>query len=164
MHVSGEGNIDGAQTSTNYVHTNRQNNRTGQGGSEATILFDRSSDHAEALYAAFRGLRKKASAGVDGVTYQMYEKDAARNIQQLHGRLKEASTGLTAAQDLHPKENGKERTYLHTPWRTRSCRSDGRGAERIYEQDFFECSYGFRLDEGRTTHWTRWDESSAETH
>src|SRR5258708_38021158 len=43
---------------------------------------------AEALYAAFRGLRKKASAGVDGVTYQMYEKDAARNIEQLHGRLK----------------------------------------------------------------------------
>jgi len=38
---------------------------------------------AEALYAAFRGLRKKASAGVDGVTYQMYEKDAARNIRQL---------------------------------------------------------------------------------
>jgi RNA-directed DNA polymerase len=43
----------------------------------------------EALYAAFRGLRKKASAGVDGVTYQKYEKDAARNIQQLHERLKE---------------------------------------------------------------------------
>jgi len=28
----------------------------------------------EALYAAFRGLRKKASAGVDGVTYDMYER------------------------------------------------------------------------------------------
>ena len=27
----------------------------------------------EALYAAFRGLRKKASAGVDGITYQKYE-------------------------------------------------------------------------------------------
>jgi RNA-directed DNA polymerase len=26
----------------------------------------------EALYAAFRGLRKKASAGVDGVTYEGY--------------------------------------------------------------------------------------------
>ena len=44
---------------------------------------------SEALYAAFRNLRKKASAGVDGVTYQIYEKDAARKIQQLHERLKE---------------------------------------------------------------------------
>jgi RNA-directed DNA polymerase len=42
----------------------------------------------EALYAAYRGLRKKASAGVDGVTYGMYERDAARNIQTLHERLK----------------------------------------------------------------------------
>jgi len=38
----------------------------------------------EALYAAFRGLRKKTSAGMDGVTYQKYAKDAARKIQQLH--------------------------------------------------------------------------------
>ena len=42
----------------------------------------------EALYVAFRGLRKKASAGVDGVTYEMYEKDVARNIRTLHERLK----------------------------------------------------------------------------
>src|ERR1039458_803544 len=72
----------------------------------------------EALYAAFRGLRKKASAGVDGVTYQMYEKDTARNIQQLHGRLKE---GKYRAQPLRrvsiPKENGKERP-ISIPWRS----------------------------------------------
>jgi hypothetical protein len=37
----------------------------------------------EALYAAFRGLRKKASAGVDGVTYGMYERDAVLEAQQL---------------------------------------------------------------------------------
>jgi RNA-directed DNA polymerase len=65
---------------------------------------------AEALYAAVRGLRKKASARVDGVTEQMYEKDAARNIRQLHERLKE---GKYRAQPLRriyiPKENGKER-------------------------------------------------------
>src|SRR6202140_4184851 len=36
------GNIDGTQNSTHYVHANRQNIRTSQGGSEATILFDRS--------------------------------------------------------------------------------------------------------------------------
>ncbi|MGM3941143.1 group II intron reverse transcriptase/maturase, partial [Salmonella sp. NW387] len=30
----------------------------------------------EAMYAAFRSLRKDASAGVDGVRYEEYEKDA----------------------------------------------------------------------------------------
>ena len=39
------------------------------------------------MYAAFLRLRKEASAGVDGVTYEEYEKDAARNIRQLHRRL-----------------------------------------------------------------------------
>jgi hypothetical protein len=43
--VAGVPNIAEAQTSTHCVHTNRQNNRTSQGGSEATIVFDRSSDH-----------------------------------------------------------------------------------------------------------------------
>ena len=64
----------------------------------------------EALYAAFRGLRKDASAGVDGVTYAEYEKDAERNIRELHEQLKE---GQYQAQPLRrvyiPKENGKQR-------------------------------------------------------
>ena len=64
----------------------------------------------ERLYAAFRGLRKDASAGVDGVSYQEYEANAERNIQALHERLKD---GTYRAQPLRrvyiPKENGKER-------------------------------------------------------
>ena len=64
----------------------------------------------EAMYAAFRGLRKEASAGVDGVTYEEYERDAARNIRQLHQRLKD---GKYQAQPLRriyiPKEDGKQR-------------------------------------------------------
>ena len=33
------------------------------------------------LYEAFRGLRKDASAGIDGVTYEQYETNAEENIQ-----------------------------------------------------------------------------------
>src|SRR5260370_38138021 len=62
----------------------------------------------EALEAAFRSLRKAASAGVDGVTYEEYEANAGRNIRQLHQRLKD---GTNQAQPLRriyiPKENGK---------------------------------------------------------
>jgi len=40
-----------------------------------------------ALMAAFEGLRKDASAGVDGVTYREYEQEVWRNIPTLHHRL-----------------------------------------------------------------------------
>src|SRR5579864_299223 len=43
----------------------------------------------EELYVAFWRLRREASAGIDGVTYQEYEKDAIRNIRTLHQRLKD---------------------------------------------------------------------------
>ena len=104
----------------------------------------------EALYAAFRGLRKKASAGVDGVTYQMYEKDAARNIQQLHERLKE---GKYRAQPLRrvyiPKENGKERPISIPSLEDKIVqKATGEVLNAIYEQDFLECSYGFRPGRG----------------
>src|ERR1700733_9949424 len=105
---------------------------------------------AEALYAAFRGLRKKASAGVDGVTYQMYEKDAARNIRQLHERLKE---GKYRAQPLRriyiPKENGKERPISIPSLEDQIVqKATGEVLKAIYEQDFLECSYGFRTGRG----------------
>src|SRR6202161_521212 len=104
----------------------------------------------EALYAAFRGLRKKASAGVDGVTYQMYEKDAARNIRQLHERLKE---GKYRAQPLRriyiPKENGKERPISIPSLEDKIVqKATGEVLNAIYEQDFLECSYGFRPGRG----------------
>jgi hypothetical protein len=38
----------------------------------------------ETLYAAFRSLRKDASAGMDGVTYEGYQQDAERKIQELY--------------------------------------------------------------------------------
>ena len=104
----------------------------------------------ETLYVAFQGLRKKASAGVDGVTYQKYEKDAVRNIQQLHERLKE---GKYRAQPLRriyiPKENGKQRPISIPSLEDKIVqRATGEVLNAIYEQDFLECSYGFRPGRG----------------
>jgi group II intron reverse transcriptase/maturase len=105
----------------------------------------------EALYAAFRGLRKKASAGVDGVRYEEYEKDAARNIQTLHERLK---NGKYQAQPLRrvyiPKENGKQRPISIPALEDKIVQKavvEIRNA--IYEQDFLDCSYGFRPGRGQ---------------
>ena len=77
----------------------------------------------EKLHEAFRGLRKDASAGIDGVTYEQYEAHAEENIRQLHQRLKE---GKYRAQPLRrvyiPKEDGNRGRSPFPPSRIRSCR------------------------------------------
>ncbi len=100
----------------------------------------------EALYEAFRDLRKDASAGVDGVTYEEYEKDAAGNIQQFHQRLKD---GKYQAQPLRrvyiPKEDGKQRPISIPSLEDKMLqKAMVKVLNAIYEQDFLDCSYGFR--------------------
>src|SRR5437773_1523246 len=104
-----------------------------------------------ALYAAFRGLRKKASAGVDGVTCEEYERDVAGNIQTLHERLK---NGKYQAQPLRrvyiPKENGKQRPISIPALEDKIVqKAMVEILNAIYEQDFLDCSYGFRPGRGQ---------------
>ena len=106
----------------------------------------------EKLYEAFRSLRKNASAGIDGVTYVEYETNAEENIRQLHGRL---VAGKYQAQPLRrvyiPKENGKQRPISIPSLEDKIVQKvvvDLMNA--IYEQDFLDCSYGFRP--GRSQH------------
>jgi len=104
-----------------------------------------------ALYAAFRGLRKKASAGVDGVTYQEYERDVAGNLRTLHERLK---NGKYQAQPLRrvyiPKENGKQRPISIPALEDKIVqKAMVEILNAIYEQDFLHCSYGFRPGRGQ---------------
>ena len=64
----------------------------------------------EKLEEAFRCLRKDASAGIDGVTYEQYEANVEENIRQLHQRLKEGKYRAQALRRVYiPKEDGKQR-------------------------------------------------------
>jgi RNA-directed DNA polymerase len=104
-----------------------------------------------ALCAAFRGLRKKASAGVDGVTYEEYERDVEGNIQALHEKLK---NGKYQAQPLRrvyiPKENGKQRPISIPALEDKIVqKATVEILNAIYEQDFLDCSYGFRPGRGQ---------------
>jgi group II intron reverse transcriptase/maturase len=104
-----------------------------------------------ALYAAFRGLRKKASAGVDGVTYEEYERNVAGNIQTLHERLR---NGKYQAQPLRRvyivKENGKQRPISIPALEDKIVqKAMVEILNAIYEQDFLDCSYGFRPGRGQ---------------
>ncbi len=103
------------------------------------------------MQEAFRSLRKNASAGIDGVTYEEYETNVEEKIRQLHERLKE---GKYQAQPLRrvyiPKEDGKQRPISIPALEDKVVQKavvDLLNA--IYEQDFLDCSYGFRPKRGQ---------------
>ena len=105
---------------------------------------------ADALYEAFESLRKDASVGVDRVTYAGYQVDAWENIQKLHDRLKK---GQYRAQPLRrvyiPKEDGRQRPISIPSLEDKIVqRAAVELLNAIYEQDFLECSHGFRPGRG----------------
>ena len=106
----------------------------------------------EALYQAFRSLRKDASAGADGVTYQEYQKDAPENIQRLHDRIRSKRYRAQPLRRTYiPKEGGKQRPISIPSLEDKIVqKATVTLLNAIYEQDFLDCSYGFRP--GRSQH------------
>jgi RNA-directed DNA polymerase len=103
-----------------------------------------------ALVEAFYRLRKDASAGVDGVTYAVYEANAWENIESLHGRVK---SGRYRAEPLRriyiPKEDGRQRPISIPSLEDKVVQKATVDLlNAIYEEDFLGCSYGFRPKRG----------------
>ena len=107
----------------------------------------------QALYEAFKELSKHASAGVDGVTFQDYQKELGRNLQELWERVK---SGKYRAQPLRrvyiPKEDGKSERPISIPALEDKLVQGAtvRLLNAIFEADFLGCSYGSRP--GRNPH------------
>jgi group II intron reverse transcriptase/maturase len=105
------------------------------------------------LYEAFRKLRKDAGAGVDGVTYREYEKQAKENIQNLWQRVKGATYRALPLRRIYiPKEDGKKMRPISIPSLEDKIvqAATVRLLNAIYEVDFLSCSYGSRP--GRSPH------------
>jgi group II intron reverse transcriptase/maturase len=104
----------------------------------------------DALKRAYDRLRKDAAVGVDGITKEQYGQDLAGNIRNLHQRLRSKTYRHQPILRVHiPKAPGKTRPIGI------SCTEDKivQGAlrevlETIYEEDFLDCSYGFRPNRG----------------
>jgi RNA-directed DNA polymerase len=99
-----------------------------------------------ALKHAFHRQRSDAAVGVDGVTKEAYGQNLEANLQDLHARLKEQRYRHQPIRRVHiPKAPGKTRPIGISAFEDKMVQDAVREVlEAIYEQDFLECSYGFR--------------------
>jgi len=106
-----------------------------------------------ALYEAFKGLRKDASAGVDELTYGEYQKELGRNLQTLWERMRSGKYRALPLRRVYiPKEDGKSERPISIPALEDKIvqAATVRLLNSIYEVDFLACSYGSRP--GRSAH------------
>ena len=106
----------------------------------------------EALWAAFDSLRKDAAVGVDRVTYADYKEHLIENLRTLHEKL---TSGTYRAQPLRriyiDKEDGRKRPISIPALEDKIVqRATVELLNAIFEQDFLDCSHGFRT--GRSAH------------
>src|SRR5213594_2505260 len=104
----------------------------------------------DALHDAFEGLRRDASAGVDGKTHAEYAVALRENLTTLHDRLRQGKYRAEPLRRIYiPKEDGKERPISIPSLEDKIVqKATGEVLNAIYEQDFLECSYGFRPGRG----------------
>ncbi len=105
------------------------------------------------LLEAYRRTRKDGAVGVDGVTAEEYEKHLEENLQSLLDRAKSGTYRAPPVRRVHiPKGSGSETRPIGIPTLEDKVlqRAVVMLLEPIYEEDFHECSYGFRP--GRSAH------------
>jgi RNA-directed DNA polymerase len=114
------------------------------------------------LYQAYLETRRDGAVGVDGQTAQDYEANLRANLQSLLERAKSGTYRAPPVRRVHiPKGTGPETRPLGIPTYEDKIlqRAVVKVLEPLYEQDFLDCSYGFRP--GRSAHqalqalWTR---------
>jgi group II intron reverse transcriptase/maturase len=108
----------------------------------------------ELLRAAYRRLRKDSAPGADGQSVEEYGERLEANLQSLLDRARSGSYHAPPVKRVHiPKDtSGKETRPIGIPATEDKLlqRAVTMILEPIYEQDFLDCSYGFRP--GRSAH------------
>ena len=103
-----------------------------------------------ALERAFHRLRADAAVGVDGVSKEDYGQELEANLEDLHKRLKAKRYRHQPLRRVHiPKGGGRTRPIGISAVEDKIVQGALREVlEAVYEQDFLECSYGFRPGRG----------------
>jgi retron-type reverse transcriptase len=104
------------------------------------------------LKEAYRRTRKDGATGVDGQTAGVYAADLERHLRSLLDRAKSGTYRAPPVRRVHiPKGDGQTRPIGIPTFEDKVLqRAVAMALEPIYEQDFLDCSYGFRP--GRSPH------------
>ncbi len=95
-------------------------------------------------------MKRKASPGVDGLTWKTYEADLGRRLEDLHSRVhRGAYRALPSRRVFIPKPNGRQRPLAVAALEDKIVqRATATVLNAIYEEDFLGFSYGFRPGRG----------------
>src|SRR4030081_2195656 len=106
--------------------------------------------NVDTLSTAFYALKRKAAAGVDGVTWQDYEADLGRNLEALHGRVHRGAYWAQPPRRTYiPKADGRQRPLAIAALEDKIVQGAcAMVLNAIYEEDFLGFSYGFRPGRG----------------
>jgi group II intron reverse transcriptase/maturase len=105
------------------------------------------------LRVAYGLTRKDGAPGVDGQTADSYEKDLEANLRSLLERFKSGTYHAPPVKRVYiPKSDGSKTRPIGIPTFEDKVlqRAVAMILEAVYEQDFLDCSYGFRP--GRSAH------------
>ena len=121
---------------------------------DSTLKFTNLLHHVneDCLTEAFFNLKKTAAVGVDGVTWQEYERNLEANIADLHDRIhRGAYRAKPSRRSWIPKPDGRQRPLGIASLEDKIVQQAVLWViQSIYEQDFLGFSYGFRP--GRSSH------------
>jgi group II intron reverse transcriptase/maturase len=100
------------------------------------------------LRTAFFALKGDAAPGVDGLTWQDYETDLDRRIEDLHARVQRGAYRAQPSRRRYiPKPGGRQRPLAIAALEDKIVqRATVAVLNAIYEEDFLGFSYGFRSE------------------
>ena len=104
------------------------------------------------LREAFKQTRKDGAPGIDGQTAEAYALDLEANLERLLGQSKSGTYRAPPVRRVHiPKERGKTRPIGIPTFEDKVLqRAVVMLLQPLYEEDFYDFSYGFRP--GRSAH------------
>ena len=102
------------------------------------------------LSNSFYALKREAAPGVDGLTWQVYETDLDKRLEDLHSRVHRGTyRALPSKRTYIPKPDGRQRPLGIAALEDKIVQhAVGMVLSQIYEEDFLGFSYGFRPGHG----------------
>ena len=106
--------------------------------------------NTEMLHLAWRGLKKSAAIADTDITVKQYGEQLEANLEGLVERLKQKRYRAKLVKRRYiPKGNGKQRPLGIPALEDKLVqKAAAMVLTTIYEQDFLDCSYGYRLGKG----------------